>query len=310
MLELPTIERVLFYFVLLNFAGAAILAVRSVTVAESKCRRALVLLVACGVCFEGVILAIRAASIKAFPLTGLFESMIVLTIVFSLIYIFFSRLIPQVWFGAIMVWIVLFMAILSGFVASEAVELIPVAQTPWVIVHGLSMIFAGSTLAFSASMAGLFLVCRRKLKQKKLTGFIGRMPSIDKLECLNVIGLKISFMMMTLGLASGIVMAKFKAEALELRMIDWVSDSKFVIILVAWILVGSILAMHHAASWRGKRIARMTIVAFFLTLFALAGATIFCNTKHDFRGEALTREQTGNFTESTVDADNSCWIKS
>ena len=303
MLELPIIERVLFYLALLGFGAATVLGVRSVSAGKSKFHRAMLFLVSCGVLLEGVILALRAASIKAFPLTGLFESMIVLTIVFSLIYIFFSRVIPQVWFEAIMVWIILLMAVLSGFVAGKAVELDPAAQTPWIIVHGLSMVAGGAMLAFSASMAGLFLLCRRKLKQKKLTGFIGMMPSIDKLEWLNVIGLKISFIMMTLGLASGIVMAKFKAVELELQMIDWVSDSKFVIVFVAWILVGLILAMHHAASWRGKRIARITIVAFFLILFALAGATIFCNTKHDFRQEQVQAVW-------NIDADNSCWIKS
>lgn len=281
MLELPIIEKSIFYSVLIVYLLAALVGFLQLSGAD-KYRRILISLIAFGVSLESVILVFRAAAIKAIPLTGLFESMIVLTIVFGLTCLFLSIMIKQVWFSSVMSWIIFVMAILSAAVARPASQLQDIARTPWVIVHGLSMALSGAMISFATAMAILFLLCRQRLKNKQVMKVIGKIPNIEKLEHMNLFGLKACFVFMTFGLVSGIGMAVLKSDTLQISIYDWLTDSKIIIIAAAWILVGMILTFRHTLALKGKSIAQITMLAFFLILFAIIGASVFCGSAHDF----------------------------
>ncbi len=281
MLELPIVEKSIFYSVLIVYLLAALVGFLQLSGAD-KYRRILISLIAFGVSLESVILVFRAAAIKAIPLTGLFESMIVLTIVFGLTCLFLSIMIKQVWFSSVMSWIIFVMVILSATVARPASQLQDIARTPWVIVHGLSMALSGAMISFATAMAILFLLCRQRLKNKQVMKVIGKIPNIEKLEHMNLFGLKACFVLMTFGLVSGIGMAVLKSDTLQISIYDWLTDSKIIIIAAAWILVGMILTFRHTLALKGKSIAQITMLAFFLILFAIIGASIFCGSAHDF----------------------------
>jgi hypothetical protein len=84
MFDLPYPEMAVFILVIVTcFAAAAVGILQLITEGE-KLRRSLLALVSLAVTLEAVILIFRAIAIKAVPLTGLFESMIVLTLVFGL----------------------------------------------------------------------------------------------------------------------------------------------------------------------------------------------------------------------------------
>ncbi len=281
MLELPIVEKSIFYSVLIVYLLAGLVGFLQLSGAD-KYRRILISLIAFGVSLESVILVFRAAAIKAVPLTGLFESMIVLTIVFGLTYLFLSIMIKQVWFSSVMSWIIFVMAILSATVARPASQLQDIARTPWVIVHGLSMALSGAMIPFATAMSILFLLCRQRLKNKQVMKVVGKIPNIEKLEHMNLFGLKACFVFMTFGLVSGIGMAVLKSDTLQISIYDWLTDSKIIIIAAAWILVGMILAFRHTLALKGKSIAQITMLAFFLILFAIIGASVFCGSAHDF----------------------------
>lgn len=281
MLELPIVEKSIFYSVLIVYLLAALVGFLQLSGAD-KYRRILISLIAFGVSLESVILVFRAAAIKAVPLTGLFESMIVLTVVFGLTYLFLSIMIKQVWFSSVMSWIIFVMAILSAAVARPASQLQDIAKTPWAIVHGLSMALSGAMISFATAMAILFLLCRQRLKNKQVMKVIGKIPNIEKLEHMNLFGLKACFVFMTFGLVSGIGMAVLKSDTLQISIYDWLTDSKIIIIAAAWILIGMILTFRHTLALKGKSIAQITMLAFFLILFAIIGASVFCGSAHDF----------------------------
>lgn len=281
MLELPIVEKSIFYSVLIVYLLAALVGFLQLSGAD-KYRRILISLIAFGVSLESVILVFRAAAIKAVPLTGLFESMIVLTVVFGLTYLFLSIMIKQVWFSSVMSWIIFVMAILSAAVARPASQLQDIAKTPWAIVHGLSMALSGAMISFATAMAILFLLCRQRLKNKQVMKVVGKIPNIEKLEHMNLFGLKACFVFMTFGLVSGIGMAVLKSDTLQISIYDWLTDSKIIIIAAAWILIGMILTFRHTLALKGKSIAQITMLAFFLILFAIIGASVFCGSAHDF----------------------------
>ena len=292
MLGLPIPEIIIFAFVIALFLTAAIAGILQLSAGGEKYKRFLLPLVSLAVTLEAVMLIFRAVAIKAVPLTGLFESMIVLTIVFGLIYLFFSIAIQQVWFGSVMVWVIFGLIILAAIVAEPASEAHAAAATPWAIAHGIAMILGGAAAMLATACAVLYMLGRRKLKQKKVLQVLGRVPNIEKLERMNLLGLKACFILLTFGLASGIGLAATSAS-LNMTAFDWLTDAKIVLITLVWLLLGSILALWRTAKLREKTIAYVTLVTFALILFAIVGTSVFCDTSHNFgRSDVKTAEQT------------------
>ena len=120
MWQLPAPEMTIFLMSSLMYGAAALVGLIQLSAKGRPCARALVPLISLAACLEAVVLVLRAVHIKAVPLTGLFESMLVLIIVLSLIYIFLSIAIPQVWFGSVMAWTLLIMVVMAAVVAQRA----------------------------------------------------------------------------------------------------------------------------------------------------------------------------------------------
>ncbi len=289
MFDLPAHEMVTFALVVASSLAAAVVAMLQLLPEREKARRFLLPFVSLVVVLDAVMLVFRAVAIQAVPLTGLFESMIVLTIVFGLTYLFFSLAIQQVWFGSVMVWVMLVLVVLTGVVAEPASQAHTAASTPWAIAHAIAMILGGAAAMLATAGAVLYLFARRKLKQRDLLTILGKVPNIEKLEQLNLFGLKACFVLITLGLASGIGLAATTAS-LNRTVFDWLTDAKIVLISVVWLLIGSILVLWKTIKLKEKTIAYMTIVAFALILFAVVGTSIFCGTGHNFSNVETTEK--------------------
>jgi len=282
MLELPMPEMIIFVSVGVLCLAAAIVGIVQLQSGGEKYRHLLLPIVSLAICLEAIILIFRAIAIKAIPLTGLFESMIVLTIVFGLIFLFFRVAIQQVWFGSVMVWVILTMILLTGTVAKPASEPHPVAATPWAITHGIAMILSGASTMFAMACACLYLLGRGNLKRKKIMQVLGRVPNIEKLERMNLFGLRVCFVLITFGLVSGIGMAAVSSATLEIAVLEWLTDAKMVLIAAVWVLLGMILVLRRMSIVKGNIIAYMTMIVFTLILFAFVGTMVFCGTKHNF----------------------------
>ncbi|MBW8016092.1 MAG: hypothetical protein FVQ82_07895 [Planctomycetes bacterium] len=283
---LPIQERYIFLTVTAIYLVCSILAFIQLFRSGDKFRTVIISLVALGVSLESLLLVFRAVAIQAIPLTGLFESMIVLSIAFGLTFLFLSVTIHQVWFSSVMVWFIFALTILSALVAVPASKIELLAKTPWVVWHGLSMVFSGTSIVFSCCMAALFLITRRNLKNKKIARVIGKVPNIEKLEKLNVIGIKASFVFLTFGLMSGIGLAVVTNPENSISFFDWVTDSKIILVIVAWFLLAAILVLRQL-TLRGRGIAIITLVASFLIIFSILGTSIFCDSEHDFSDKSV-----------------------
>jgi ABC-type uncharacterized transport system permease subunit len=283
MLSLPIPELIIFLFVVALYLATSIVGVLQLRDGGEKYKRFLLPMVCVAVTLEAAMLIFRAVAIKAVPLTGIFESMVVLTIVFGLIYLFVGIAIQQVWFGSVMVWVIFGLIILAASVAEPASEAHIAASTPWAIVHGFTMILSGAVAMLATASAVLYLLGRQKLKQKKVLQVLGKVPNLEKLERLNIFGLKACFVLMTFGFASGIGLAA-TSTSLNMTALDWLTDAKIVLIALVWMLLGLILVLWRTVKLREKIIAYVTLVTFALILFAVVGTSVFCGTSHDFGG--------------------------
>ncbi len=292
MLSLPIPELIIFLFVLALYLAASIVGILQLRDRGEKHKRLLLPLVCLAITLEAVLLIFRAVAIKAVPLTGVFESMIVLTIVFGLIYLFVGIAIQQVWFGSVMVWVILGLIILAAIVAKPASEAHIAASTPWAIVHGFTMNLSGAAAMLATASSMLYLLGRKKLKQKKVLQVLGKVPNLEKLERMNIFGLKACFVLMTFGFTSGIGLAA-TSSSLNMTVSDWLTDPKIVLIALVWLLLGLIMVLWHTVKLREKIIAYVTLVTFALILFAVVGTSVFCGSGHDFGGNNVEAIDTG-----------------
>jgi ABC-type uncharacterized transport system permease subunit len=278
MLELPKPEMAAFLLIVLVCITAAVVGILQLLSGGRKYRHLLSPLVWLAVALQAVILILRAVKLKAVPLTGLFESMIVLAMVFGLIYLFLGIAIRQVWFGSVMAWAILAMTLMAGIVAKPASNPHEAAATPWAIAHGITMILAGASITFAAASALLHLIGRRKLKRKEVMQVLGRVPNIEKLERMNLVGVRAGFVLLTIGLVSGLALA----SVLGTGIAAWLIDAKVICSITAWVVLAMTLLLNRLLVLKGQTRVFMTVAAFVLVLFAILVVTILDVTRHDF----------------------------
>lgn len=306
MLELPLIERHLFLGILILSTVSSVFGHLQIVKNDMRFRRLLVAFASLQITLGAVVLIFRAVSIKAFPITGVFESMLILMIFIGITFLFLSAFIHQVWFLSIMAWVLFIITLLAAIVAKPAVVLQEAAKTPWVIVHAISMSLAGAMIVLAASMSILFLWSRKRLKSKRFLEIFGRMPTIERLESINVLGLRLCFIALTFGFVSGIGLMAVNSVNLATTAEYWLTDSKIVMIGVSWLLLLLVLLLRRILGFGGKVIAQVTLIVCFMILFAFVGSQIFCKSHHDFGKKS---ERKISHIEH-IHADCTCWHKS
>jgi hypothetical protein len=282
MLQLPMPEMTLFLAAALLYGIAAIVGLLHVSGRLKSGAGLLVPMVSLAACLEMVVLILRAVDIHAVPLTGLFESMLVLTVVLSLIYVFLGMVVPQIWFAALMTWVILVLAILAGVVAKPAAVPTKVAVTPWILFHAVAMLLSSVSIVCSTAFASLYLVANKKLKQRRVMSVLGRLPNVEWLRRATKAGLKSCFVTMTVGLASGVGLVVVKSASLGMGYSEWMVDPKIVLMAVAWCLLVGTLGLHAWGGLSDKGMAYATVFTFLVVIFAIVGVTLFCGTKHTF----------------------------
>jgi ABC-type uncharacterized transport system permease subunit len=224
------------------------------------------------------LLSLRGVFIRAVPLTGPFESLIVLALVFGVLYLLLRSAVAQVWFGAMMVWAMLGMVLAAVFVARPAARPLEVAATPWAVAHATAMILASASVVFAAANSGLYLLGSYRLKHKGIMQVLGRIPNMETLTHMNGIGVRLGFVLLTVGVISGLGMASLAGPG----MARWLADGKVICIILAWALLGAVLVLERLSLLRVKVRAYVTMVVFVLILAATIGVTVTGATRHKF----------------------------
>lgn len=282
MLELPITELTVLVSVVLLHVAAAIIAVCQLRPGGKQHQTILTHLSALALIGEAVILIFRAVAIRAFPLTGLFESMLVLTGVLGLLYVVCAIVIRQVWFGSVMSWLLLLMIVLTALVAQPAAKPQAIATEPWAVAHGLAMILGAAMILLAVVTACVYLLGSRRLKQKQITKVIGLVPNIQKLGRINLLALKAAFIFFTIGLIGGILGVTRNTEFSGENPLRWLIDSKIIGITIVWVVLTIVMILRWLKLIKGKRIAYTTIIMFIWIIFAFIGSHILCKTKHEF----------------------------
>jgi ABC-type uncharacterized transport system permease subunit len=115
----------------------------------------------------------------------------------------------------------------------------------------------------ACTTAVLYLVVEKRLKEKKLGGVLGRLPSLDVLDQAEHRFMLFGFPLLTLGIITGTAWA----YRLEAGHADEVLRAAFA--YLTWAVFAGVLLMRAAAGWRGRRAALGTITGFFFAVLVL-----------------------------------------
>ena len=277
MFDLPVSEGILLLMLVAVHAAAGTLVTLQLLRRHRKHESRLVVCIVTAVALDAVLLTLRATSIRAVPLTGLFDSLIVLSLVFGVLYLLIKPGVEQVWFSSVMVWTILGMVIAAALVARPAVRLQDVARTPWAVAHAGFMILATASIVFAAANSALYLLGSYRLKHKAISQVLGRIPNMETLARMNRLGTWIGFVLLTVGIVTGL-----RLSSLDIGVARWLADSKVICIIVAWGLLGAAMILDRLGVLRIKVRAYVTIAAFALIIVAIVGVTIAGATRHRF----------------------------
>ncbi len=174
------------------------------------------------------------------------------------------------------------MPVLGAFATPLAALLLLIASTAggtppppntvpgaWLPIH-VALVFLGDALLALAACAGLmYLLQERTLKAKRIGWVTRRLPSLEILDEVNVRSLTIGFPLLTLGLLSGAIIARFAWGTV------WWWEPKVVFSVLTWILYAVLLHGRVTVGWRGRRAALGAIAGFVAVLFTLVGVGLF-----------------------------------
>ena len=166
--------------------------------------------------------------------------------------------------------------ILSSAFSQEIGPLPPVLKSSWLPIHVI-LSFLGDAIFALAFCAGImYLIQEHQIKSKKIGAFYYKLPSLKLLDDINHYCLTIGFPLLTLGMITGSIWARYAWGSF------WSWDWKEVWSLLTWILYGALLHGRINVGWRGRRAALLAIVGFFAVMFSFLGVNTLLSGLHTY----------------------------
>lgn len=150
----------------------------------------------------------------------------------------------------------------------------PLLKSLWLGAHVLFIFMGEAALALACGVGILYLLQERAIKRKRPGFFFRRLPSLDMLDSCGHAGIIAGFVLMTIGLITGVVYARMVWG----RFWSW--DPKEVWSGITWLLYAALLHARLASGWRGRRSAVMAILGFAVVVFTFLGVNLLLTGHH------------------------------
>ncbi|MCL1925692.1 MAG: c-type cytochrome biogenesis protein CcsB [Syntrophorhabdaceae bacterium] len=221
-------------------------------------------------------LTARYLSVGYMPVTSLFESLSFFSFVTVCVFLAFELKHNVRVLGVFVAPVALVLAVCSAVLSGHIRPLAPALNSGWLPVHALLLFlgYAVFTVAFGAGI--MYLMMERELKAKRIGPIFRRLPSLDVLDDINSQCLKIGFPLLTLGIITGSIWAKYAWGSY------WSWDPKEVWSLITWFLYAALLHGRITVGWRGRKAAILAIAGFCSILFTFLGVNLLMSGLHSY----------------------------
>ena len=157
---------------------------------------------------------------------------------------------------------------------TQIADLDNMAGNIWLIAHVFTIFIGDAALALAGGAGVFYLIQERAIKHKKRGFFYKRLPPLEMLDSAGYACLVLGFIMLTLGLITGIVYAGLVWGRL------WAWDPKEVWSGITWLVYAALLHERLVVGWRGRRAAIMAIVGLGVLLFTFLGVNFLLDGHH------------------------------
>ncbi len=211
------------------------------------------------------------------PVTNLYESLSFFAWAIVCAFLLFHRRYRMPVLGAFATPLASLLLLVASTVPRAIEPPDPILRSLWLPVH-VTFVFVGNALLALAACTGcMYLLQERTLKAKRIGRMTRRLPSLESLDEVNVRSLTIGFPLLTLGLLSGAIWARFAWGSF------WSWEPKVVLSILTWLLYAVLLHGRLSLGWRGRRAALGAIAGFAAVLFTFVGVNAFRGTgTHSF----------------------------
>jgi cytochrome c-type biogenesis protein CcsB len=268
------VELHLLRLVIVLYLMATAAALVGVALGRDQPRAVLILVLGVAAAVHATSIGIRSVTAGHLAVTTFDEALSFLALLLVGIFLGVQRSRPLVALGAVVSPVAFALTLTADLVYEGARPLPPALRSPLLPVHVVLAFLGDAVFALASSASLLYLVQERRLKSRRVRGWLGRLPSLETLDRLNYRCLVWGLVLLTLGIVSGIVWA----HAAWGRF--WSSDPKLVFSLVTWVIYVVLLQGRMTAGWRGRRAATLTIAGFTVILVSLVGVSVLGLGQH------------------------------
>ena len=266
----------LFQITLFLYIGATIGFVMHVATQKRGARKAAFAILGSAFSLHTVIILLRWIKAGHIPLVNMHETLSFFAWSISAFFMIFQWKERVKSLGAFVVPIATFAMIGAAFYSKKIAPLPPALQSWWLPLHATICLIAYGVFALAFAIAVMYIIQERQIKKKQLGPFFRRLPSLQTLDKLGQLSLKIGFPLLTLGIITGALWADSAWGSY------WSWDPKETWSLITWLLYAALLHQRLAVGWRGRRAAYMTIIAFGVLLFTFIGVNFVLPGLHSY----------------------------
>ncbi len=164
----------------------------------------------------------------------------------------------------------------SSMQPSHIMPLSPALKSIWLPIHATICLVADAVFLLAFCLAVMYLLQERQIKAKKLGAVFKRLPSLQTLDAMSNLCLKIGFPLLTLGIVTGSIWAEQAWGSY------WSWDPKETWSLITWFVYAALLHQRLAIGWQGRRAAIMTIIGFATLIFTFLGVSLLLPGEHTY----------------------------
>jgi cytochrome c-type biogenesis protein CcsB len=150
----------------------------------------------------------------------------------------------------------------------------PDLRSPWLAVH-ITLAFLGNAAFGLACLVSLvYLWQERQLKTHSVGRFLRRLPPLETLDDVNFRFLTWGFILLTLGILSGVLWAELSFGRL------WSWEPRTIWSTIIWMIYAVLLHGRVTVGWGGRRAATLTIVGFGVLFVSFIGVNMLAPGRH------------------------------
>lgn len=213
------------------------------------------------------------------PFANLYESLVFGAWAITCIYLVLERRLKQRslgFFPLLIAFMAMAYASFSPEVDSKIQPLVPALKSNWLIAHVVTCFLGYAAFAVSCGISITYLLRDSKLSNPNPRGFMAMIPEPRRLDELNHQMVLFGFLWLSVGIITGSVWANSAWGTY------WSWDPKETWSLITWLVYAALLHSRSLKGWRGRRVAKLSILGFTCVLFTYFGVNFLLSGLHSY----------------------------